>query len=90
LPQLLLINKAGTRVFITLNFAGQRAGRDAHITDPNILRQRVRNGGECRRLGLNSGPHYLRLTSDEKRLVVSDYFLVEDLYQAVCSMQKAT
>ena len=30
-------------------------------------------------LGLNSGPHYLRLTSDEKRLVVSDYFLVQDL-----------
>jgi hypothetical protein len=30
-------------------------------------------------LGLNSGPHYLRLTNDEKRLVVSDYFLVEDL-----------
>jgi len=30
-------------------------------------------------LGLNSGPHYLRLTSDEQRLVVSDYFLVEDL-----------
>jgi len=30
-------------------------------------------------LGLNSGPHYLHLTSDGKRLVVSDYFLVEDL-----------
>jgi hypothetical protein len=30
-------------------------------------------------LGPGSGPHYLRLTADEKRLVVSDYFLVEDL-----------
>jgi len=30
-------------------------------------------------LGLGSGPHYLALTKDEKRLVVSDYFLVEDL-----------
>jgi hypothetical protein len=30
-------------------------------------------------LGLNSGPHYIHLTNDEKRLVVSDYFLVEDL-----------
>jgi hypothetical protein len=30
-------------------------------------------------LGANSGPHYLFLTKDEKRLVVSDYFLNEDL-----------
>ena len=30
-------------------------------------------------LGLNSGPHYLHLTDDGKRLIVSDYFLVEDL-----------
>ena len=30
-------------------------------------------------LGPGSGPHYLKLTKDEKRLVVSDYFLVEDL-----------
>ena len=30
-------------------------------------------------LGPGSGPHFLRLTSDEKRLVVTDYFLVEDL-----------
>jgi len=31
-------------------------------------------------LGAGSGPHFLRLTSDERRLVVSDYFLVEDLF----------
>ena len=30
-------------------------------------------------LGVGSGPHYLRLTGDERRLVVNDYFLVEDL-----------
>jgi selenium-binding protein 1 len=29
-------------------------------------------------LGANSGPHYLALTEDEKRLVVTDYFLNED------------
>jgi hypothetical protein len=29
-------------------------------------------------LGALSGPHYLRLTEDERRLVVSDYFLNED------------
>jgi selenium-binding protein 1 len=31
-------------------------------------------------LGAGSGPHFLSLTSDERRLVVTDYFLVEDLY----------
>jgi hypothetical protein len=29
-------------------------------------------------LGANSGPHYIALTEDEKRLVISDYFLNED------------
>jgi selenium-binding protein 1 len=29
-------------------------------------------------LGIGSGPHYLALTHDERRLVVSDYFLNED------------
>jgi selenium-binding protein 1 len=29
-------------------------------------------------LGPASGPHYLALTADERRLVVSDYFLNED------------
>ena len=29
-------------------------------------------------LGPNSGPHYIALTPDEKRLVISDYFLNED------------
>jgi hypothetical protein len=30
-------------------------------------------------IGPSSGPRYLQLTRDERRLVVSDYFLVEDL-----------
>ena len=29
-------------------------------------------------LGKDSGPHYIALTADEKRLVISDYFLNED------------
>jgi selenium-binding protein 1 len=29
-------------------------------------------------LGKDSGPHYIALTRDEKRLVVTDYFLNED------------
>jgi selenium-binding protein 1 len=28
-------------------------------------------------LGAKSGPHYIALTKDEKRLVISDYFLNE-------------
>lgn len=74
-PQLLMINQEGTRLFVTLNFAGQ-AGKVVmlDISDPEYP-QAV----GAVDLGLNSGPHYLRLTSDEKRLVVSDYFLVEDL-----------
>ena len=34
-------------------------------------------------LGANSGPHYIALTEDEKRLVVSDYFLNEDEFGKV-------
>ncbi len=29
-------------------------------------------------LGPDSGPHYIALSADEKRLVISDYFLNED------------
>ena len=80
-PQLLLINKWGTRLFITLNFAGQ-AGKVVmlDITDPEHP-QAVGGNPDAGvvDLGLDSGPHYLRLTNDETRLVVSDYFLVEDL-----------
>ncbi len=36
-------------------------------------------------LGSGSGPHYLRLTRDEERLVVSDYFLNEDSFGKVHS-----
>ena len=41
-------------------------------------------------LGPGSGPHYLQLTKDEKRIVVTDYFLVEDLAPGGASMRRAT
>ncbi len=74
-PQLFRINRAGTRLFITLNYSGN-AGKVlqldiSHPEHPKLL--------SLVDLGLGSGPHYLSLTKDEKRLVVSDYFLVEDL-----------
>ena len=34
-------------------------------------------------LGKDSGPHYIALTRDEKRLVISDYFLNEDSFGKV-------
>lgn len=34
-------------------------------------------------LGGDAGPHYLALTRDERRLVVSDYFLNEDSFGKV-------
>ena len=65
------INRDGTRLFITLNQAGKVVMVD--ISDPakpKLLR--------VLDIGPASGPHYLRLTEDERRLVVSDYFLNED------------
>jgi selenium-binding protein 1 len=74
-PQLLRINKEGTRLFITLNYAGN-AGK---VVMFNIARPGRPEVLSVVDLGPGSGPHYLRLMRDEKRLVVSDYFLVEDL-----------
>ena len=72
MPQLLKLNREGTRLFVTLNGAGKVVMFD--IENPRRPRPlSVVN------LGADSGPHYLRLTDDERRLVVSDYFLVEDL-----------
>jgi hypothetical protein len=72
MPQLLRMNRAGTRLFVTLNGAGKVVMFDIEQPRrPKLL--------SVVNLGASSGPHYLRLTSDERRLVVTDYFLVEDL-----------
>jgi selenium-binding protein 1 len=66
----------GTRLFITMNQAGKVAMLDTSQTDrPRLLR--------VLDLGAGSGPHYLRLTEDERRLVISDYFLNEDSFGKV-------
>jgi selenium-binding protein 1 len=72
MPQLLVMNRAGTRLFVTLNGAGKVVMFD--IEQPRRPRPL-----SVVSLGATAGPHYLRLTEDEHRLVVSDYFLVEDL-----------
>jgi hypothetical protein len=77
-PQLFRITNDGTRLFITLNYAGN-AGKVVQFDISNPEHPRILSYVD---LGPGSGPHYLKLTKDEKRLVVSDYFLVEDLVPA--------
>jgi len=73
-PHLIRINKEGTRLFVTLNYQGQYgkvALFDIHQPKhPKLL--------SIADLGEGSGPHFLELTKDEKRLVVTDYFLDEN------------
>lgn len=70
-PQLIRMTADGTRMFITMNMAGKVAMFDTSDPDDPVLLSVLD-------LGAGSGPHYLALTRDEKRLVVSDYFLNED------------
>jgi selenium-binding protein 1 len=75
-PQLMRITQDGKRLFVSMNRAGKVAMFD--ISDPGqpqLLR--------ALDLGAASGPHYIALTEDEKRLVVSDYFLNEDNFGKV-------
>src|SRR5207253_2309103 len=75
-PQLMRMTEDGKRLFITMNQAGKVAMFDtSEPAEPKLLR--------VMDLGPNSGPHYLRLTADERRLVVSDYFLNEDSFGKV-------
>lgn len=72
MPQLISINHDGKRMFISLNHAGKIVQFDiSNPKHPQVL--------DVVDLGPNSGPHYLTLSRNERRLVVSDYFLVEDL-----------
>jgi selenium-binding protein 1 len=74
-PHLFKINQAGTRLFVTLNYAGAN-GRVVLLDIANPARPRLLDSVS---LGKGSGPHYITLDEDEDRVVVSDYFLVEDL-----------
>jgi 56kDa selenium binding protein (SBP56) len=75
-PQLMRMTADGRRLFITMNQAGKVVMFDtSDPAHPVLLR--------ILDLGAGSGPHYLRLTEDERRLVVSDYFLNEDSFGKV-------
>jgi selenium-binding protein 1 len=70
-PQLIRITSNGKRMFVSMNLAGKIAMFD--ISDPE--RPRLLRDLD---LGPDSGPHYIALTKDERRLVITDYFLNED------------
>jgi len=70
-PQLMRMTRDGKRLFISMNVAGKIVMFDtSNPNEPRVLK--VLN------LGASSGPHYIALTEDEKRLVITDYFLNED------------
>ena len=70
-PQLMRITRDGKRLFVSMNMAGKIAMFDTSDPEhPKLVK--------ALDLGKDSGPHYLALTNDEKRLVVTDYFLNED------------
>lgn len=70
-PHLIRMTADGKRLFVTMNVAGRVAMFDTSDPEhPALL--------SVLDLGIGSGPHYLALTRDERRLVVSDYFLNED------------
>ena len=70
-PQLLRPTRDGRRLFVTMNTAGKVVMLDTSDPEvPTVIK--------VVDLGEGSGPHYLALSPDEKRLVVTDYFLNED------------
>lgn len=70
-PQLMRATSDGKRLFVTMNMAGKVVMLDTTNPETPKLVKVVD-------LGKDSGPHYLALTKNEKRLVVTDYFLNED------------
>jgi selenium-binding protein 1 len=71
MTQLMAMPRSGDRLIFALFQAGQVGMLD--ISDPE---HPVQAGIVS--LGAGAGPHMLALTDDDKRLVVSDYFLNED------------
>jgi selenium-binding protein 1 len=71
MTQLLAMPRSGDRLIFALFQAGQVGMLD--ISDPE---HPVQSGIVS--LGVDAGPHMIALTDDDRRLVVSDYFLNED------------
>ena len=73
-PHLIRVNKKGTQLFLTLNYQGQY-GKVVLFDIQQPEHPKLLSVAD---LGEGSGPHFLELTKDEKRLVVTDYFLDEN------------
>ncbi len=71
MTQLLAMPQSGDRLFFGSFQAGQVGMLD--VSDPEHPFQ-----AGIVNLGVNTGPHMIMLTHDDKRLVVTDYFLNED------------
>jgi selenium-binding protein 1 len=71
MPQLLATPRSGRRLIFNRFMAGQVVMLD--ITDPGQFKQ-----VSVVSFGQDAGPHSIHLTHDDKRLVVTDYFLNED------------
>src|SRR4030095_7870902 len=71
MTQLLAMPRSGDRLIFASFQAGQVGMLD--VTDPDHPFQTG-----IVTLGMDAGPHMIALTDDDKRLVVSDYFLNED------------
>jgi hypothetical protein len=71
MPELAEITRDGKRLFIGLYQTGRMLMFDTTNPEAPVLLSSVD-------LGPNAGPHHVHLSGDEKRLVVTDYFLNED------------
>jgi selenium-binding protein 1 len=71
MPQILAISHDGSRLFTGLFQSGRILMLDT--TNRSTLRQ-----VKAADLGAGAGPHNIMLTDDDKRLVVTDYFLNQD------------
>jgi selenium binding protein SBP56 len=71
MTQLMAMPRSGDRLIFGLFQAGQVGMLD--VSDPEHPVQ-----ADIVNLGIDAGPHMIALSDDDKRLVVSDYFLNED------------
>jgi selenium-binding protein 1 len=83
MPQVMEMTSDGTRMFVSLRNTGQVVMYDiSNPKRPHVLSVMDLGQPPPRAPGradpVPSGPHVIHLTHDEKRLIVTDYFLDED------------
>ena len=76
MPGLLAMPRGGRRLIFATFMAGQVGMLD--ITNPKKFKQ-----VSVVSFGMDTGPHSVHLTHDDKRLVVTDYFLNQDAFGKV-------